>query len=135
MANTEVVEQQDDEQAAVVQGAYMHRLISLFHVFCWQESGVVTAQCEFCLRRYLKATMSTHLQVNGPHGESINCSSTGPVVSSQMVTCTSNNAHTKLLPGDEYSVVKRSKKCDDRESAYLFPFYNYDRSTWQKYVY
>ncbi len=28
-----------------------------------QESGVATAQCEFCLRRYLKAAMPTHLQV------------------------------------------------------------------------
>ncbi|CAM9967382.1 unnamed protein product, partial [Ectocarpus sp. 12 AP-2014] len=28
-----------------------------------KDSGVVTAQCEFCLRRYLKSAMSTHLQV------------------------------------------------------------------------
>ncbi|CAN0071735.1 unnamed protein product, partial [Scytosiphon promiscuus] len=27
-----------------------------------RESGVVTAQCEFCLRRYLKTAMDTHLQ-------------------------------------------------------------------------
>ncbi|CAB1119422.1 unnamed protein product [Ectocarpus sp. CCAP 1310/34] len=32
-------------------------------VVSWQDSGVVTAQCEFCLRRYLKSAMSTHLQV------------------------------------------------------------------------
>ncbi|CAM9389216.1 unnamed protein product, partial [Ectocarpus sp. 4 AP-2014] len=28
-----------------------------------KDSGVFTAQCEFCLRRYLKSAMSTHLQV------------------------------------------------------------------------
>lgn len=33
-------------------------------VVSWQDSGLVTAQCEFCLRRYLKSAMSTHLQVS-----------------------------------------------------------------------
>lgn len=38
---------------------------------------MVTAQCEFCLRRYLKAAMSTHLQVNAPNGGgSIYCQKT-----------------------------------------------------------